>query len=48
MNVEDILGVLSQWLRAGCGNFADMTGPDGVPDCVVGVDDLLSAPARSI
>jgi hypothetical protein len=41
VNVEDILAVLSQYLREGCGNFADLTGPNGVADCVVGVDDLL-------
>ena len=41
VNVEDILGVLSQYRKEDCGNFADVAGPDGMADCVVGVHDLL-------
>jgi hypothetical protein len=41
VNIEDILGILSQYRREGCGNFADVTGPSGVADCVVGIHDLL-------
>jgi hypothetical protein len=46
VNVEDILAVLSQYRREGCGNFADVNGPDGVPDCVVDVHDLLGVLAN--
>jgi hypothetical protein len=42
VNVEDILGILANFQQEDCGNIADLTGPAGVPDCVVSIDDVLT------